>query len=308
MHTRGKIAGFQSGFVTVCLIVFGMLLGCGGDAGVNNNNNDGETPGVVISQSDGTTQVTEDGGTDTYTLWLNTVPRAGVLVRVQPDDQLDIGAGPGASMDITFTPLDASTPRTVTIQAVDDSLIEDRHVGRITHTSNSNDEVYDNIPIFDVAADIVDNETSPDFATIQGTITFDNIGLWPDSGEVQVSIWSVGVWTESGPGAAASTAVSAIRRIGNQSAYPYQFIRLMEGPYSAVAVSWIHPDQSLSAEERRAILGVYLNDPNTVSTGLIIEGTPHQGPLPELFLLGAGNNEDGFDIRADFSNIALFFP
>jgi hypothetical protein len=304
---RGKIAVFQCGVISAYLIVLGLLLGCGGDTTVNNED-DGETPGVVISQSDGTTLVTEDGGTDTYTLWLNTVPRIEVLVTVQPDDQLDVGNGPGASLGITFTPLDASTRRTVTIQAVDDSLIEDRHVGRITHTSNSNDEVYNNVPIFNIAADIVDNETSPDFASIRGTITFDNIGAWPDSGAVQVSIWSAGIWTELGPGVADATDVSTIQRITNQTAYLYQFIRLMEGPYSAVAVSWIHPDESLSAEERRAILGVYLNDPNTVSTGLIIAGTPHQGPLPEVFLLGAGNNDNGFDIRADFANFALFFP
>ena len=48
------------------------------------------TAGVTISESGGTTNVTEGGATDSYTVVLNTVPTDNVNVTVTPDSQTDL--------------------------------------------------------------------------------------------------------------------------------------------------------------------------------------------------------------------------
>ena len=284
------------------ILVFGTS-GCGGDDPVSSDGN----PGALVDQGDGTVQVTEAGGTDTYTITLTTVPNADVVITITPDAQIDLGDGPATAIILTFTSTNATTPQTVTVSAVDDDVIEDDHTSVIRHVSTSGDNTYDNFQ-FNVAVEIVDNETSPDFATVQGTITFDNIAMWPDSGEVQVTIWAGGVWTNLGPVGPPAADPFIIERVLGQAEYHYQFIGLSEGVYSAIAVGWRHPDETLPPELRSSVLGVLLDDPNANSTGLVIPNTPFQGPLPVSFLLGAATNEIGLDILADFANNALFFP
>lgn len=155
-----------------------------------------------------------------------------------------------------------------------------------------------------------DNGVSSEFATISGTVTFENVTLWPDSGEVQITIWPQGVWTAFGPMGPPQNPNNPITltKNNNQSRYDYQIDGLPKGEYSAIAVGWRHPDETLPAEQRSAVLGVYLDDSNTVSVGLVIPNTPFQGPLPAVFTLEKGQNRTGMDIKADFANIQLFFP
>lgn len=157
-----------------------------------------------------------------------------------------------------------------------------------------------------------DNGMAPEFASVSGTITFENVALWPDSGEVQVTIWPEGVWTASGPMGPPQNPNDPLVLTKNpgQTQYSYEIAGLPEGVYSAIAVGWRHPDPNLPAEQRSAVLGVYLGDPNIVSTGLIIDfpGSPFQGPLPAEITLEKGENRTGLDIKADFANIQLFFP
>lgn len=277
--------------------------GCGSDDSMSSTQN----PGALVDQGGDGTQVTEGGATDSYTISLTTLPSADVVITITPDAQIDLRAGPATAITLTFTSANATTPQTVTVRAVDDDVIEDDHTAVIRHVSTSGDNTYDNLQ-FNVAVEIVDNETSSDFATVQGTITFDNVAMWPDSGEVQVTIWAGGVWTSAGPMALPAADPFTLERVAGQTEYHYQFIALSEGVYSAIAVGWRHPDETLPPEERSAFLGVYLDDPAVNSTGLEIPNTPFQGPLPASFLMGAGSNEKGFDILADFANIALFFP
>ena len=116
-------------------------------------------PWVLISQSGGTTDVTEGGAADSYTVVLGSVPAANVNVTVTPDSQSDLGSGAGTAVVLTFTPADALTPQVVNVTAVDDAVLEGLHASTITHAASSTDLNYDGLPINDVVANVTDNDT-----------------------------------------------------------------------------------------------------------------------------------------------------
>ena len=59
------------------------------------NVTDNDTVGVTIAESGDTTDVTEGGPADTYSVVLDSVPTANVDVTVTPDSQTDLGAARG---------------------------------------------------------------------------------------------------------------------------------------------------------------------------------------------------------------------
>ncbi len=127
--------------------------------------------GVILTQSSGSTSVSEGGDTDTYDIVLATQPAASVTVSVSPDTQTNVN-GSAAATVLIFTTGNWDTPQTVTVGARIDSLVEGIHSGTISHTSSSTDPDYNSIPISDVVASIAD---SPFPAwTRRRKITFDN--------------------------------------------------------------------------------------------------------------------------------------
>lgn len=117
--------------------------------------NDAPTPGVTITESSGTTALTEAGTTDSYTVVLDTEPTANVVVTVTPDADSTVTSSP-----LTFTPLNWDTPVTVTVTAVNNNVAEGTHTSTITHTASSIDVGYDNIAIASVTSTITDNDTA----------------------------------------------------------------------------------------------------------------------------------------------------
>ena len=96
--------------------------------------------GVQILQSAGRVDVQEGGATDSVTSSRSTrSPRPTCKLRSTPDNQTDLGAGPGASIALIFTPANALIPQTVTVTAVDDAVVEGNHTSVITHTVTSAD-------------------------------------------------------------------------------------------------------------------------------------------------------------------------
>ena len=116
--------------------------------------------GVTLTESGGATTATEDGGTDSYEIVLDSVPTSNVTVQVTPDGELDLGSGAGAAISLTFTPGNALTPQTVSISAVDDSDVEGTHTGTISHSATSSDTDYDGISINTINVSIADNDGS----------------------------------------------------------------------------------------------------------------------------------------------------
>lgn len=120
------------------------------------------TDTVVISQSGGSTAVTEGGATDTYTIVLNKKPDYDVEVTVSPDADVSVSAS-----DLWFHSTDWDTPQTITVTAVDDSDVEGNHTGTITHSASSTDVGYSGISISSVVANITDNDGGGGQPTIQ---------------------------------------------------------------------------------------------------------------------------------------------
>ncbi|MCS6814460.1 MAG: lamin tail domain-containing protein, partial [Cyanobacteria bacterium] len=98
----------------------------GGDIGNPGHFNAG-APGVLLIESGASTNVTEGGATDTYTLVLRSQPTANVVITLNSGSQLTTSA-----TTVTFTPGNWNVAQTVTVTAVDDTTVEGTHPGTIT--------------------------------------------------------------------------------------------------------------------------------------------------------------------------------
>ena len=104
---------------------------------------------VVIVESDGSTEVSEQGATsDSYDITLKHAPSHPVTVTATPKTgDIDLGAGPGAAVARTFSPGDWSA-QTITVTAVDDAELEGDETFDIVHTVTSDDPAFrtDKVP------------------------------------------------------------------------------------------------------------------------------------------------------------------
>jgi hypothetical protein len=125
---------------------------------VSVNVSDNDVAGVTIAESDGSTDVVEGGATDSYEVVLDAQPSVTVTVTVSPDAQTDVGNGGGVPASLLFTPGDWDTPQSVTVAAVDDTMIEGPHSGTISHSASSSDGYYDGLAIPSVSVNVGDNE------------------------------------------------------------------------------------------------------------------------------------------------------
>ncbi|WP_157943276.1 esterase-like activity of phytase family protein [Nostoc sp. CENA543] len=116
---------------------------------------DNDTAGVTITQSGGSTNITEGGATDTYTVILNTQPTNDVIININPGTQTTTNP-----TSLTFTAANWNIAQTVTVTAVNDAIAEGTHTGTIQHTATSSDSNYNGITIANVIANITDNNTA----------------------------------------------------------------------------------------------------------------------------------------------------
>lgn len=114
---------------------------------------DNDAAGVTIDPT--SVKVSEDGDTATYSIKLNSEPKAQVTVKILPNKQLTV-----KPPDKTFDATNWDVPQEITVSAVDDAIAEALHSGTITHTVSSDDDEYkpDMFAIADVKADIQDND------------------------------------------------------------------------------------------------------------------------------------------------------
>lgn len=124
--------------------------------------------GVTVTASGGSTDVGEDGTQDLLSIALESVPSDNVTITITPDGQLDLGNGPGAAINLVFTPGNAFTPQSVVVSAVDDMIVEGEHIGAISFLVNSNDPGYQGIQVADVSATITDNDSLPPRVSLYG--------------------------------------------------------------------------------------------------------------------------------------------
>lgn len=115
---------------------------------------------TTITETGGSTSVSEEGpSSDSYEVVLDSEPSANVLITVDPPDDLDVGAGGGAPITLTFTTANWSTEQTVTVTAVDDADLEGDEMLTIVHSiASTGDEVYDASGVRKVYVNVGDNE------------------------------------------------------------------------------------------------------------------------------------------------------
>jgi predicted extracellular nuclease/glycerophosphoryl diester phosphodiesterase len=132
---------------------------------------------VTIAQSGGTTNVTEGGATDTYTVVLDRQPTANVTIAINAGTQLNT-----SSNSLTFTSANWNVAQTVTVTAIDDATFEGTHNGTIAHVATSTDASYNGLAIGSVTASITDNEVP--IVTLKGfaSLPADTFSEGPKSG------------------------------------------------------------------------------------------------------------------------------
>lgn len=146
--TSSKTNSIQTGiFLSICIL--GLLI-------INSCEKTEETPisdtGIVITETNDTTIVTENGPTDSYSLALKSEPNSDVTITINPDWQTNVSKN-----ELLFTAGNWDVAQNITVEAVDDSIPENYHSGIISHTTESADESYNGIKI-DLWVGITDNE------------------------------------------------------------------------------------------------------------------------------------------------------
>ncbi|MBE0536642.1 MAG: hypothetical protein IH624_13330 [Phycisphaerae bacterium] len=117
-------------------------------------------PGVKIRETDGLTEVSEQGGADSYTLELLFPPTDKVTVTITTDGQtlVDTGAGAAGTSQLVFTSANWNEAQTVIVSAVDDAVLEGDHTSVITHAVASLDGGYDGLTVRKITVHVEDNE------------------------------------------------------------------------------------------------------------------------------------------------------
>jgi hypothetical protein len=175
----------------------------------------------------------------------------------------------------------------------------------------------------------------PQTTKIFGTITIDNAGTWAtwsDSGEVQLTVfpkfsldpmagWGPVPDNFFGPNVPGGTfALGApynsqnplvIKYVPGKSAYNYE-IEVEAGTYSALALGFRH-NRIVDQSKKTATLGVYWNNPATVSHGVVIKVKTPGGvvpilnyPAPMTFDVAAGEQKE-INFKADFNFVKTWY-
>ncbi len=117
---------------------------------------------VNVSESGGTTQVTEGATADSYTISLMSEPSEDVQITATPSDaQINLGSGAGVPVTVTFTSGTGGnwqTPKTISVTAHDDDVYEGDvpHETTVTHTADGGN--YDGIDVNPVVVRVMDDE------------------------------------------------------------------------------------------------------------------------------------------------------
>jgi hypothetical protein len=111
--------------------------------------------GVTITETGGSTDVTEGGNTDTYSVVLAYAPSQDVMIGITGDNQVTVDKNL-----LTFTAANWNVSQAVTVTAVDDNIPEGDHTGTINHSSASGDANWTGLNIPAVTVHITDNDLS----------------------------------------------------------------------------------------------------------------------------------------------------
>src|SRR6056297_1513779 len=123
-------------------------------ADVSVTNLDNDEAGVTVSPTSGL-ETTEDGGTATFNLVLDSEPTHNVEITINSNDESEGTVSPAS---ITFTASNWDQPQNVTITGIDDDVEDGDQSYLISMISSSTDNNYNDIDIADVSVTNLDND------------------------------------------------------------------------------------------------------------------------------------------------------
>ncbi|MCP4136977.1 MAG: calcium-binding protein, partial [bacterium] len=125
---------------------------------VSLTNEDDDTAGVTVTPTSGLT-TTEDGGTATFTVELDSQPEADVTIGLNSSD---VAEGTVSPSTLTFTATNWNAPQTVTVTGVDDAGVidGDQPYTVILNTAASSDSNYYGLDPDDVSVTNTDNDSA----------------------------------------------------------------------------------------------------------------------------------------------------
>ena len=118
--------------------------------------------GFTIAETGAATSVTEAGGTDKFTVTLDSVPTGDVVFTLTPSDNTEASVSVPTS-PLTFTSSDWDKPKTVTVTGLDDDIDDGNFNSTIKveiDKSNTTDPKYDDLSSKTVSVTNVDDDTS----------------------------------------------------------------------------------------------------------------------------------------------------
>ncbi len=130
---------------------------------------DNDSPGMMILPSNGSTDVVEGGAGDTYQLVLTYPPTQPVTIDFENNQhQVNAVATIGGASSITFTAANWNIPQSVSVTAVDDTIVEGPHKTYISHVIVSTDPNYGGLFALQETVFITDNDapTPPTLTTL----------------------------------------------------------------------------------------------------------------------------------------------
>jgi hypothetical protein len=154
---------------------------------------DNEVAGFVVTQTNGSTQVSESGTTDTVQVRLSAAPVSNVVFTVTASNPAEAVASP---LTLTFTPANWNVAQTVTVTGVDDLLFDKTQTSQLTiavDAANSQD-AFDSLAASVTSVVTLDNE--PDPPTVTGPASdvrtpFPTITWTPVPGAVSYEIYII---------------------------------------------------------------------------------------------------------------------
>ncbi|MEM7799582.1 MAG: hypothetical protein AAF633_10360 [Chloroflexota bacterium] len=120
---------------------------------------DDDIAGVNLANPGGL-NVAEGLLTDTLSLTLSSQPTQTVTIGATPDEELDLGAGAGQAVSITFLSGDWDIPQLLIVTPIDDNVEEGAHSGQISYTVVSTDTNFAPLTLTTTLATIQDNDTA----------------------------------------------------------------------------------------------------------------------------------------------------
>eukprot|EP00659_Diplonema_papillatum_P005823 gene5823-8914_t len=143
-------------------------------ASVSVTNLDNDAGSVTLTSS-GTLVTYESGASSpTYTIHLETEPSGDVVISITSNATDEATNDPDT---LVFSPLNYTTPRTVTVSGVDDNIADGSQPFKMTHTATSGDATYDGIVIAEITGVTMDDDVVGIFVNKSAALETDESGL-----------------------------------------------------------------------------------------------------------------------------------